>query len=158
MPKPRFGGKPSFRGLGRASGTAVGKIAVKVYVCRGCGLQHKLDKPVQCLQCGRMDFSKFDSVGEAGRYGNLLLRVKAGLIKDLETQVRIPLLAHRPDGLAAKVGEYWADFIYTRCEDDARVIEDFKGALTDLAAWKLRHMAAQGMPVTIITEKGKHNG
>lgn len=151
-------GKTSFRGLGRASGTAVGKIAIKIYVCRGCGLQHKAEKPAQCLDCGRMDFSKFDSVGEAGRYANLLLRLKAGLIRDLETQVRFPLMAARPDGLPAKVGEYWADFVYFRCEDGERVIEDYKGALTDVAALKLRWMAAMGSPVTIITEKGKHNG
>lgn len=150
--------KPGFKGIGRASGAAVGAIAVKVFVCHGCGLQHKGQKPPQCLDCGRMDFAKYDSIGEAGRYANLLLRLKAGLISNLETQVRFPLMAHRADGVGVKVGEYWADFVYLRTEDGQRVIEDFKGALTDVAAWKLRHMAAQGTPVTIVTEKGKHYG
>jgi len=151
-------GRPGFKGIGKASGAAVGAIAIKVYVCRGCGLQHKADKPVQCKACGRMDFSKFDSTGEANRYAELLLRVSAGLIHSLETQVRFPLMAHRADGAAVKVGEYWADFCYVRADTSERVTEDFKGAMTDLAAWKLRHMAAQGMPVTIVTAKGKHNG
>lgn len=150
--------KPGFKGLGKASGAAVGAIAIKVYVCHGCGLQHKGQKPPQCLSCGRMDFAKYDSIGEADRYAALLLRVHAKLIHSLETQVRFPLMAHRADGVGVKVGEYWADFVYVRTEDDQRVIEDYKGAITDVAAWKLRHMAAQGLPVTIITAKGKHNG
>ena len=153
-----FGGKSkgSFR---RASGAQIGAIAVKVYVCRGCGLQHrpeapakvggKLQAPAVCKSCGRMDFSRFDSMGEANRWAALHLKVVAGLITDLQTQVRFDLLAPGPNGMNAKVGEYWADFVYMR--DGARVIEDFKGAITDLAAWKLRHMAAQGMPVTIVT-------
>lgn len=158
MPKPRFGGKPSFRGLGRATGSAVGKVAVKTFVCNGCGLQHKGDKPSQCRECGRMDFTKYDSTGEANRMGELLLRVRAGLIHSLETQVRFPLMAARADGTAFKVGEYWADFVYVRVDTGAQVIEDFKGALTDVAALKLRWMAGMGLPVTIITAKGKHNG
>jgi hypothetical protein len=148
--------KPGFKGIGKASGAAVGKIAIKVYVCRGCGLQHKADKPVQCMDCGRMDFEKFDSIGETNRYAELLLRVHAGMISNLETQVRFPLMAHRADGVGVKVGEYWADFTYTR--DGKQVIEDFKGAITDVAQLKLRWMTGMGLPVTIITAKGKHNG
>lgn len=150
--------KGQFHGLRRAAGSAVGKIAIKIYVCRGCGLEHKASKPAQCMSCGRMDFSKFDSTGEASRYAHLCLRVKAGLIKDLETQVRFPLMTVGKNGLPCKVADYIADFCYTRCEDESRVIEDFKGALTDVAALKLRWMDAMGQPVTIITEKGKHNG
>ena len=156
MPKPRFGGKPSFKGLGRAAGHAVGKVAVKVYVCRGCGLEHKADKPAQCLSCGRMDFSKFDSRGEAGRYAALILLQSAGVIQGLETQVRFPLMTIGPDKLPVKVATYIADFVYLR--DGAQVIEDFKGALTDVAALKLRWMAGMGLPVTITTAKGTHRG
>lgn len=147
------------KGFKRASGAQIGKIAVKVYVCRGCGVQHrpeapakvggKLQKPAACIGCGRMDFSTFDSMGEANRWAALQLKVMAKLITDLQTQVVFDLLAPGPNGMSAKVGEYWADFVYMR--DGVRVIEDFKGAITDLAAWKLRHMAAQGTPVTIVT-------
>lgn len=155
--------KPGFRGIGRVGGAAIGKIAIKTYVCRGCGVQHKGEKvgskmraPVQCLGCGRMDFDHFDSNGEAGRWAALVLKASAGLISDLQRQIRFDLMAARPDGVAVKVGQYIADFAYVR--DGARVIEDFKGPITDLAAWKLRHMAAQGMPVTIVTAKGTHHG
>lgn len=158
------------KGIGRASGSQIGRIAVKLYVCGGCGLQHKgverpdktgkvrFGAPMQCMNadCGRMDFTCFDSTGEAGRWAQLLLLSFAGRITDLSRQVRFDLMAHRADGVGVKVGEYIADFVYQR--DGERVIEDFKGAITDIASWKLRHMAAQGMPVAIVTSKGKHNG
>lgn len=148
--------RPSFKGIGKASGAAIGKISVKVFECNGCGVQHKGDRPAQCLGCGRMDFTKIDSLTEAKRLGELRLRQRAGIISNLEVQVRFPLMAARADGVAVKVGEYWADFVYLR--DGKQVIEDAKGAISELAQWKLRHMAAQGLPVTIITEKGKLNG
>lgn len=157
--KPRKGG---FRGIARVAGSSIGKIAVKTYVCRGCAVHHrgvdvdgKFRAPIQCLGCGRMDFDTFDSSGEAKRWAELLLKVHAGLISDLSRQIRFDLMAHRADGAAVKVGQYIADFAYTR--DGARVIEDYKGPITDLSAWKLRHMAAQGMPVTVVTAKGTHH-
>lgn len=148
--------KGGFRGLKRAAGHAVGKIAVKVYVCHGCGLEHKADKPAQCLKCGRMDFAKYDSIGEAGRYAQLRLLAMAGAISDLETQVRFPLMAPDKNGRPVKVAAYVADFVYKR--EGAQVIEDFKGALTDVAALKLRWMAGMGLPVLITTAKGTHRG
>lgn len=148
--------KGGFRGLKRAAGHAVGKIAIKVYVCHGCGLEHKGDKPSQCKSCGRMDFAKYDSIGEAGRYAQLRLLVLGGAISNLETQVRFPLMAIGPDKLPVKVATYIADFVYLR--DGKQIIEDFKGALTDVAALKLRWMAGQGLPVTITTAKGTHRG
>jgi hypothetical protein len=146
--------KPRFGGFRRASGVDVAKIAKKTYVCAGCGLHHfgdtiagKWRAPIQCKSCGRMDFTIFDSLGEANRWAALLLKVRANLITDLSRQVRFDLMAHRADGAGVKVGVYIADYVYWR--DGVRVIEDFKGAITDLAQWKLRHMAAQGMPVTL---------
>ncbi len=151
MPKP--GGYKHFR---KISGAHIGKIAVKVYECNGCHAQYKGDKPAQCKACGRLDFHKIDSQTEAHRLGVLRLLMSQGVIKNLEIQVRFPLLAHRPDGTAAKVGEYIADFCYDRVDTGAHVIEDVKsdGVMSDLASWKLRHMAAQGLPVSIVTPKG----
>lgn len=147
--------KPNrFKGIGRASGAAIGALAVKVFECNGCHAQHRGSKPAQCLACGRLDFAKIDSLAEATRLGELRLLQHAGLISDLEKQVRFPLLAHHPDGKPRVVGHYIADFVYQR--DGAQVIEDAKGsAVTDIAAWKLRHMEAQGSPVVAITSKGK---
>lgn len=155
MPAPKRYGKPSFGGLARAAGSAVGKIAIKVYVCHGCGLEYKGQRPAQC-HCGRMDFAKYDSVGEAGRYAALRLQVLAGVITNLETQVRFPLMTIGPDKRPVKVATYIADFVYTK--DGVQIIEDFKGALTDVAALKLRWMAGQGLPVKIVTAKGTHRG
>lgn len=78
---------------------------------------------------------------------------RIGRVTDLTRQVRFPLYACRADGLSVKVAEYVADFCYV--EDGKQVIEDYKGALTDVAALKLRWMAAQGLPVTVMTAKGK---
>jgi len=149
-------GKPGFKGIGTASGAAMGRIAVKIFECNGCSRQYRAEKPVQCGTCGRLDFSKIDSIAEANRLGELRLLLGAGIISELRTQVHFSLMAHRADGVGVKVGEYWADAVYI--EDGKQVIEDTKGAITDLAKWKLRHMAAQGLPVTIVTAKGKHRG
>lgn len=142
-----------WRSIGRASGAQVGRMAIRTHVCRGCGAQHKGGKPVQCIACGRMDFTTFDSNGEAMRWAALELMEQAGLISDLTRQVRFPLMACRADGMTAKVGEYIADFCYV--ENDKQVIEDFKGAMTDIAALKLRWMEVMGLPVTVTTAKGK---
>lgn len=153
MAKP-WRGHAGFR---KISGQKIGAIAVKIFECNGCHAQHKGTKPAQCLACGRMDFRKIDSQTEAVRLGELRLLLAAGRINNLEFQVRYPLMAARADGTAAKVGEYIADFTYDRVEDGAHVIEDVKsdGVMSDLASWKLRHMAAQGMPVSIVTSKGR---
>lgn len=152
MAKKAWGGRKagSFK---RVSGAQAGRVAVKVYVCKRCGLQHPPGrKPDVCIErtCGGLVFTVFDSTGEAGRWATLKLMEGRGLIHDLQRQVRFDLMAARLlEGrtVQAKVGQYVADFVYMR--DGEKVIEDFKGALTDLAAWKLRHMAAQGMPVKL---------
>jgi len=97
-----------------------------------------------------MDFTVFDSRGEAGRWATLTLLEGQGHITDLKRQVSFDLMAARViEGrtVEAKVGRYVADFTYT--ENGKRVIEDFKGGITDLAAWKVRHMAAMGLPVKL---------
>lgn len=152
MPAPRR--KGGFRKLARVSGQHVGALAIKVYVCRGCGTHYQGKRPDQCVNktCGRMDFSKFDSKGEANHYAELRLRESSGLISDLQTQVRFDLLAYGPKGMAGKVAQYVADFVYIR--DGEQVIADYKGAITDVAALKLKWMAAMGKPVLIITNQG----
>lgn len=145
-----------FYGLKHATGAAIGKLAIKTYVCRGCGLQHSGDKPEVCKACGRLDFTKFDSRYEAQRWGELELKRKVGLISDLRTQVWFDLMAPGPNGMAAKVASYVADFVYLR--DGVEIVEDAKGAITDVAKLKLKWMAAMGRPVTIVTKAGHNNG
>lgn len=137
-----------FQGFKRASGLDVSRIAVAVYVCRGCEKQAAPGKKPQQCECGRMDFARFDSTGEARRWATLRLLEMHGKIFALERQVRFPLMAwDSARKMPVKVGVYVADFVYQ--QDGKRVIEDFKGAITDLAQWKLRHMEAQGAPVTL---------
>lgn len=139
-------------GFKRVSGAHIGRIAVKVAVCRGCDLQCAPGaKPVQCVKCGRLDFFYLDSRAEAGRYATLQLLEAKGVISKLERQVRFALNAARGSGaqcLPVKVAAYVADFVYTR--DGKMVIEDCKGgAMTDVAALKLRWMEAMGLPVKL---------
>ena len=148
--------RPSFRGIGKASGAAIGALAVKIYECNGCGAQYPGQKPAQCRACSRMDFTAIDSREEAKRLGELRLLQHAGVISDLKTQVPIPLYAHQ-DGRPVLVGKLIVDFTYLR--DGSTVYEDAKGgAMTDLAQWKIRHAAAQGIKVELATSKGRING
>ena len=147
-------GKPKhkrFRGFAVAAGSQV--RATKVRVCEQCDVSAQPGtKPKSCEYCGGLAFMVFDSVGECGRWH--ILRMLRGdnqnPVTDLRRQVRFPLYAARTvQGrvVASRVGFYVADFVYDRGGET--IIEDFKGAITDLASWKLRHMEAQGMPVKL---------
>lgn len=97
----------------------------------------------------RCEFSgmQFDSRLELRRWHQLTAMQTLGEISNLERQVRFPLMAN-----GVKLGDYVADFRYVAWSGyDPRgvVIEDAKGVLTPLCSWKLKHMAAQGNPVTL---------
>lgn len=145
-----------WRSIGRASGAKIGSMAIKTYVCEGCGAQYKCDKPGQCSSCGRMDFIYFDSNGEAMRWATLQMLERAGEISELVRQVKFPLMAARADGFDVKVGDYVADFCYV--ENGNQIIEDYKSLITPEAALKLRWMEAMGLPVRINTAKGNFDG
>lgn len=148
------GGRGAWRRIGRQNGSDIGKLAVKVYRCNGCGVHHKGKKPAQCMGCGRMDFTAFDSVGEANRYAALWMRQRAGEIEGLEAHVPFPLMTIGRNGLPCKFATYVADFVYV--EDGEQVREDWKSAngIDPAAALKLRIMEAMGLPVRIVTDRG----
>ena len=92
------------------------------------------------------DGKVFDSVKEARRYEQLLLRLKAGEITDLRCQVAYELIPAQyetyeryskkgerlKDGthLLERKVEYVADFVYTKAETGETVVEDTKGVKT----------------------------
>lgn len=80
---------------------------------------------------------RFDSEREAARWLVLREREQRGEIHALRRQVRYPL--HAAGGTV--VGHYVADFVYV--DDGERVIEDAKGVVTQLYAWKRRHVLAE---------------
>ena len=86
-----------------------------------------------------VDGRLFASKREAARYVVLRTAERAGLIRDLECQVRYDL--HAPDGTA--IGRYVADFRYYWTETGRPVTEDVKGAKTDLYRWKKKHTEAE---------------
>lgn len=73
------------------------------------------------------DGKAFDSRKEAHRYGELKLMERAGLIKDLQTQVKFELI---PKQKGERACAYVADFVYIDCETGQKVVEDVKSAAT----------------------------
>lgn len=73
------------------------------------------------------DGVKHDSRKEARRWMELQLLQKAGLIADLERQVRFELIP-KQDG--ERSCNYIADFVYTDLKTGERVVEDVKSDAT----------------------------
>lgn len=96
-----------------------------------------------------LDGEKFDSIAERDRWVSLRLMERAGEIQSLRRQVRFHLFG----ASLTHVCDYIADFVYRR--DEAVVIEDVKGVVTDVFQIKAKLMAAQGTPVTIYTKDKK---
>ena len=76
---------------------------------------------------------KFDSVKECSRYCELILMQRAGVISDLQRQVKFELIPAQkvefPDGIASeRATNYIADFVYQ--QDGQTVVEDTKGFKT----------------------------
>lgn len=95
-------------------------------------------------------FERFDSKAEAERYAQLLISAGAGRIAELRRQVWFDLLAQAPNGLAIRVARYVADFRYLDLQTGRPVIEDVKGAITELARLKIKWMRAMGHEVRIV--------
>lgn len=77
-----------------------------------------------------VDGIKFDSRREAQRYHELRLLERAGVIQNLQRQVKFKLLpSQRYDGvIIERPVNYIADFVYE--ENGQRVVEDAKGCRT----------------------------
>ena len=100
-----------------------------------------------------MDGETFDSIKEFRRYQELKLMEKAGLVYDLQRQVKfklIPAQREFTDDVTAtgkpKKGKliehecsYWADFVY-RDQYGFRVVEDVKGVRTEVYKIKRKLM------------------
>lgn len=77
------------------------------------------------------DGIKHDSIKEANRWCELNLLLRAGVIQDLQRQVKFELL---PKQEGERAVYYIADFVYT--ENGKRIVEDAKGMRTE--AYKLK--------------------
>lgn len=82
-----------------------------------------------------VDGQYFASKGEYRRHCELVLQEKAGLITDLKRQVVIPLIVN-----GEPICSYRADWVYF--EKGVEVVEDFKGAVTEVYALKKKLVAA----------------
>ena len=71
---------------------------------------------------------KFDSKWEAERYGQLYSMALAGIVKDLERQVKYEIIINDQ-----KICRYIADFVYILVNEDGseeKIVEDAKGVQT----------------------------
>jgi hypothetical protein len=79
------------------------------------------------------DGTVYDSKKEFKRHQELLLMERAGLISNLERQVKIPLLPSQRDEngkVIEREVSYIADFVYHDNEKNMTVVEDTKGVRT----------------------------
>lgn len=92
-----------------------------------------------------VDGITFDSAKEAARYRDLVLRLRAGEIRDLRLQPTFELrTAGTAAGVQARTGIFSADFDYVVVATGARVIEDAKGGTaTATTAYRLRKRAVE---------------
>ena len=75
----------------------------------------------------------FDSQLEARRYRELVLMQKAGIIRDLRTQVPFELQpSFKKGGKTIRAITYKADFVYIVCGTGKTVVEDTKGFRTEV--------------------------
>jgi hypothetical protein len=82
----------------------------------------------------------FDSKREAKRYGELKMLQKAGLISDLQLQVKLPISIN-----GQFVFSYVVDFLYWDKEPEVPILtyEDCKGFKTDMYRLKKKCVEAQ---------------
>ena len=97
-----------------------------------------------------VDGIRYDSRNESLRHGFLKMMERAGLIKDLRYHVKFELIPQitreeiihlkTKDKVVTRVEQsarhYEADFVYTVVDTGEEVVEDFKGAETDLFKFK----------------------
>lgn len=88
-----------------------------------------------------VDGIRFHSAGEAGRWQELKLLQRGGAINSLQRQVALNLCVYPPDQKPRPIGKLIVDFVYDTGE--GFVYEDYKGMMTPLAAWKIKHAEAQ---------------
>lgn len=145
----------AWKRMKRVNGSDAGRMRRMVYVCEGCGLWHYDKKPAQCQACGRLDFSRFDSIGEAKQWARYQLLQRAGEISDLRRQVKLDLLTVGPKGLPCVWGHMLVDFAFK--EKGVQRYSDYKpveGPSPD-AVLKIRCLESQGIIVSIVTSKGE---
>ena len=95
----------------------------------------------------------FDSIWEAERWGELSAMQRAGVVKDLERQVRYNLVINDQ-----KICAYIADFRYKLVDENGfekEIVEDAKGVET--AEFKLKKKMMKAiLGIDVIISKKRH--
>lgn len=87
-----------------------------------------------------VDGIKFDSQKEARRYRELMVRFRAGRIRDLKLQPQFTLQESykTPEGKRVQAIRYVADFSYFDCDLDKDVVEDVKSKATKTREYEMK--------------------
>ncbi len=139
-------------GYRTAAGSDISRRSIKVWLCAGCGAWHEGTHPGQCIECGRLDFDKFDSKTEAKDWARFRMLEKRGKIANLRRQVPFWIeVVHVRTGKPVPAMKYIADVVYDDLETGEKdVIYDSKGsAIAPEAKIKLRCMELSGRTVKL---------
>ena len=92
---------------------------------------------------------RFDSEGERDYYIGLLLRQRAGQIRDLKRQVNIEIQPSFTDSKGNKIRaiNYKADFVYFDLTDNKEHIVDYKGFKTEVYQLKKKLLLYKGIEI-----------
>lgn len=102
----------------------------------------------------------FESKQEAKRYVELMTLQNAGLISNLQRQVKFLLIPKQrcPSGKTERACEYIADFTYFDSKGNA-IVEDVKGVKTrDYVIKRKLMLQTHGVEITEITKNSKKSG
>ena len=100
-----------------------------------------------------VDGITFASAKEAARYRDLVLRLRAGEIRDLRLQPTFEVRTGTASGVSSRTGLYSADFEYVETATGLRIVEDVKGGdATRTQAYKLRKRAVEAAYGITISE------
>jgi len=91
------------------------------------------------------DIIHFDSKRERARWQELCLQKTQGVISNIQCQVPFSIKINN-----VKIGTYRCDFQYNDI-DGVEIIEDVKGMMTPLSAFKIKCVEAQyGISISIV--------
>ena len=150
--KPANSGKHRFQFNGDGMKRSLSKYySSHCWWCQPCNLP--VDGPMAalavCHGCGRGSSSDeiihFDSKRERARWQELCHYQSKGLVSNIKLQAPFPIEIN-----GVKIGTYRCDFQYNDI-DGVEIIEDVKGMMTPLSAFKIKCAEAQyGISISIV--------
>lgn len=134
------------KGRGKAKGGGRNKYgAAAAFRCASCGGE-AIDRETPCPACRGTDILRFDSGAEAKYWDRLRERERAGLVAEIERQVRFPIVIE-----GKRITTWRCDFRFLDLTDGRRRVIDVKGHDTDASRLRRRAVEAQhGISIEVV--------